>query len=322
MIFGVSLELTALLTSPPMNLLDLSDKDFSNSGDGNFEESSSEDFASVSSLDNDSSSMNSSKFSRVSDLASLIADDLSVLFGVDDEIDDLFSEDDDDDDGENVSMEENVIVTEPFGVDDEIDDLFSEDDDDDDGENLILAAIEVLDSKNGATKSRISKQIEASYGSVPAAHKTLLSHHLNKMRASGELALIKNNYLKVDRNTPPPRGRPSKPKEPVPEGTVISPPRLRGRPRKSLDPSNPIPAPSVSGRKRGRPRKTVVPSTGEEKGRSPPLTEGDSTLPPSAGEKRGRGRPRKVKTYAGGSGGERRGRGRPRKVEAAAPERV
>ncbi|KAI3825139.1 hypothetical protein L1987_06615 [Smallanthus sonchifolius] len=217
---------------------------------------------------------------------------------------------------------------------------------------LILAAIEALDSKKGANKSRISNQIQASYGSVPAAHKTLLSHHLNKMRASGELALIKNNYVKRDPNSPPPRGRgrPSKPKEPVPEGTFISPSRPRGRPRKSLEPFNPISAPSVSGRKRGRPRKTGMvvaapsvsgrkrgrprktetvvaptptPSIGEEKGRGPPrmvLTDGDSTLPPS-GEKKGRGRPRKVKTDADltllPSTGERRGRGRPRKVEAA-----
>ncbi|KAI3812169.1 hypothetical protein L1987_16875 [Smallanthus sonchifolius] len=60
------------------DLLDLSDKNFSHSGDGNFEESSEEDFASVSSLDNDSSSMNSSKFSSAGDLLSLTADDLSV----------------------------------------------------------------------------------------------------------------------------------------------------------------------------------------------------------------------------------------------------
>ncbi|KAL8196595.1 hypothetical protein R6Q57_024890 [Mikania cordata] len=60
------------------DLLDLSDKDFSNPGEGSFEESSEEDFASVSSQDNDSSSMNSSSFSNSGDLVSLTADQLAV----------------------------------------------------------------------------------------------------------------------------------------------------------------------------------------------------------------------------------------------------
>ncbi|KVH96210.1 HMG-Y-related protein B-like [Cynara cardunculus var. scolymus] len=157
---------------------------------------------------------------------------------------------------------------------------------------LILSAIEAVDDKNGANKSSISKQIEATYGSLPAAHSTLLSHHLNKMKASGQLLIIKNNYVKPDPNAPPRRGRgrPPKPKQDLPEGgTVASSPRPRGRPPKPRDDLPPVSAPkeaapSVTGRKRGRPPKLGKPAT---------------TAPAAAaagGERRGRGRPPKVKT--------------------------
>ncbi|CAI9275652.1 unnamed protein product [Lactuca saligna] len=56
------------------DLLDLSDKDFSTSGEESFEE----DFASVSSQDNDSNSLNSSNFLTTGDLVSLPADQLPV----------------------------------------------------------------------------------------------------------------------------------------------------------------------------------------------------------------------------------------------------
>ena len=81
---------------------------------------------------------------------------------------------------------------------------------------MILAAIEALDEAGGSNKSSISKHIEDTYGSLPAAHATLLSHHLNRMRQSGELVLVKNNYMKPDPNAPPRRGRgrPPKPKAP------------------------------------------------------------------------------------------------------------
>ncbi|KAK1423135.1 hypothetical protein QVD17_18430 [Tagetes erecta] len=170
---------------------------------------------------------------------------------------------------------------------------------------LINAAIEAIDSKNGANKSTISKQIEASYGNLPAAHKTLLSHHLNKMKASGELVVIKNNYVKPDPTSPPRRGRgrPAKVKEPVPEGAVVS--------------------PAVSGRKRGRPKKETAAD-----GSPPAKVKTDGDVAPVSGEKKGRGRPRK-ETAADGSpsakvkikgdvapvSGEKKGRGRPRKVK-------
>ncbi|CAK9134270.1 unnamed protein product [Ilex paraguariensis] len=152
---------------------------------------------------------------------------------------------------------------------------------------LIMEAIEALNDKNGSNKSSISKHIEDTCENLPAAHSTLLSHHLNKMKASGQLILIKNNYQKPDPNAPPRRGRgrPPKPKMLVPPGTVVSPPRPRGRPPKPRDPLAPPPpkkmkTSSASGRKRGRPPKAGTTAR-------PP--------PPPSGAPRGRGRPPKVK---------------------------
>ncbi|KAI3466961.1 hypothetical protein Pfo_023624 [Paulownia fortunei] len=159
---------------------------------------------------------------------------------------------------------------------------------------MILAAIEALNEKNGSNKSSISKHIEATYGNLPPAHSTLLTHHLNKMKSTGQLQFLKNNYLKPDPNAPPRRGRgrPPKPKTPLPPGTVPPPPRPRGRPPKSRDPTAPPPPPkpkatstsaTVSGKKRGRPPKAA--------------TAGLAAPPPPAasGAPRGRGRPPKVK---------------------------
>ncbi|CAI9296903.1 unnamed protein product [Lactuca saligna] len=150
---------------------------------------------------------------------------------------------------------------------------------------LIVAAIEVIDKKNGANKSAISKHIEATYGNLPAAHSTLLTHHLHKMKAAGQLIMVKNNYIKpeADASLRRGRGRPPKAKEPLPPDTVLSPVKPRGRPPKPRDPLAPMAVtPSVSGRKRGRPPKL-----------------GSSTVkatPSASGQRAGRGRPPKVKT--------------------------
>ncbi|GJV61760.1 HMG-Y-related protein B-like protein [Tanacetum coccineum] len=135
---------------------------------------------------------------------------------------------------------------------------------------LILAAIEAIGSKNGATKTKISRQILSTYDILPAAHTTLLSHHLNKMKASGQLVFVTNNYVIPDPNSSPKRGRgrPAKPKELVPEGTVAA-------------------TPTVSGQKRGRGR---PPKPGKKVAAAPVL------LP--SGERRGRGRPRKTPVAA------------------------
>ena len=156
---------------------------------------------------------------------------------------------------------------------------------------MILRAIEALSNANGSNKSSISKYIESTYGDLPAGHTALLSHHLNRMKDSGELVFWKNNYSKADPNAPPRRGRgrPPKPKDPLQPGMDLGPARPRGRPPK--DPNAPPKPPKVkavsspsfspSGKPRGRPRKMARPagglggaeegvgSTGKPRGRPP-----------------------------------------------------
>lgn len=123
---------------------------------------------------------------------------------------------------------------------------------------MIMEALDALKQAEGANKSSISRYIESKYGEMPPGHAELLSHHLTRMKDSGELLFIKNNYLKSGPDAPLKRGRgrPPKPKE-----TIPSPPKPRGRPRK--DPNEP-PAPkklkppssiSKPRKPRGRPKK-------------------------------------------------------------------
>ncbi|OMO55466.1 High mobility group, HMG-I/HMG-Y [Corchorus capsularis] len=155
---------------------------------------------------------------------------------------------------------------------------------------LILNALEALNDKNGSNKTSISKYIESKYGDLPAGHTTLLAHHLNRMKETGELVFWKNNYMKADPNAPPRRGRgrPPKPKDPLEPASVLGPARPRGRPPK--DPNAPTrspkpKSPSGSGKPRGRPRKMARPSGGI----------GVSSTSTMVTGVRGRGRPPKVK---------------------------
>ncbi|XP_010032709.2 HMG-Y-related protein A isoform X1 [Eucalyptus grandis] len=158
---------------------------------------------------------------------------------------------------------------------------------------MIVAALEALKEPGGSNKTSISKYIESKYGDLPAGHSQLLSHHLNRMKESGELVFWKNNYSIPDPNAPPRRGRgrPPKPKDSLPAAMAapLAPPRPRGRPPK--DPSGPKQVkPKVSagsGRPRGRPRKMAKP-TGGLGG----LAEATAS---AVGSGRPRGRPPKVK---------------------------
>ncbi|KAM3016593.1 hypothetical protein FF2_000593 [Malus domestica] len=65
---------------------------------------------------------------------------------------------------------------------------------------MIMAAIEALNDSNGSSKSVIAKHIESTYRDLPESHTALLAHHLNKMKDTDELVLVKNNYMKPDPN--------------------------------------------------------------------------------------------------------------------------
>ncbi|KAE8663876.1 HMG-Y-related protein A [Hibiscus syriacus] len=151
---------------------------------------------------------------------------------------------------------------------------------------MIMETIEALNEKDGSNMASITKHIELTHSDLPENHYTLLSHHLNLMKQSGELVMSNDNYMKPDPNGPPKRGRgrPPKPKSPLPPDAVVSSPRPRGRPPKPRDLSAP-PKP-----------KTPV-STGRPRGRPPKKAKTTATVtapPPPPGVKRGRGRPPKV----------------------------
>ena len=150
-----------------------------------------------------------------------------------------------------------------------------------------MSAIDALNDKNGVSKSVLTKQIESTYGDLPPAFTTLLTHHLDVMKQTGQLLFVKNNYMKPDPNAPPKRGRgrPPKPKVPLPPGAVVSPPRPRGRPPKSRDPFAPI----------SQPKKKPSSGSGRPRGRPPKYPKPAPTSVPVASPPRGRGRPPKIK---------------------------
>lgn len=167
---------------------------------------------------------------------------------------------------------------------------------------MILAAIDGLGQKTGSNKSAISKYIEGKYGELPPAHSSLLTAHLARMKESGELIFLKNNYFRADAPDAPPkrgRGRPPKardPNAPPPAPKTASPsPRPRGRPPKAKDPLDAAVAQATAGmpKARGRPpKKAKTEASPAAAPRTPaPAPAGDGSAP----VKRGRGRPPKVR---------------------------
>ncbi|CAL9095780.1 unnamed protein product [Musa textilis] len=162
---------------------------------------------------------------------------------------------------------------------------------------MIMEAIEALNEKNGSNKSAISKYIETKYGELPPSHSSLLTAHLSRMRESGELLFIKNNYFRPGADVPPKRGRgrppkpkpKPKPKPELPTGAVLPQPRPRGRPPKPKDPLAAAVAKATAGlpRRRGRPPKAARSAASG--------TAAPAAAAAGSGVKRGRGRPPKVK---------------------------
>nr|AAA32718.1 DNA-binding protein [Avena sativa] len=150
---------------------------------------------------------------------------------------------------------------------------------------MILEAIESLNDKVGSNKSAISKYIEGKYGDMPPTHGSLLTAHLARMKETGELLFLKNNYFRTDAPDAPPK-------------------RGRGRPPKVKDPNAPPPPPKPSsGRPRGRPAKAKDP---EAEAANPPKKPKAAPAPTPA-------------PAADGSTPAKRGRGRPPKVRPAEP---
>ncbi|XP_078438487.1 HMG-Y-related protein A-like [Wolffia australiana] len=148
---------------------------------------------------------------------------------------------------------------------------------------MILEAIDGLNEKTGSSKAKISKYIESKHGDLPSDHAEQISDQLTKMKDAGEIVFAKNNYMRPDPNSPAKRsrGRPPKPKEPLPEGYVAPAPKPRGRPPKAKD---------------GLSAKLAKVAEGLPKRRGRPPNKQPKKAPaPAAGAKRGRGRPPKAK---------------------------
>lgn len=170
---------------------------------------------------------------------------------------------------------------------------------------MVMGAIEELNAKEGSSKEAIANYIESNYADLPPTHATLVTHTLEKLKQTGQLIMSLNDTYFINQppttlpdvhdpthnglSSPPikrGRGRPPKPKVPLPPGVVQQSPRPRGRPPKPRDPlapaSRPIKPPS-SGRPRGRPPKKSTQEGGPA---------GNTVV--VGGVKRGRGRPRKT----------------------------
>ncbi|WZY78535.1 hypothetical protein YC2023_024919 [Brassica napus] len=87
--------------------------------------------------------------------------------------------------------------------------------------------MEAIGTSNGCNKTAIVKHIESTQITLPPSHLTLLNYHLNRMKQSGQIVIVKNNYTKPDPNAPPKRGR-GRPPKPKPEGENKG---TTGRPR-------------------------------------------------------------------------------------------
>ncbi|KAJ0228854.1 hypothetical protein HA466_0321440 [Hirschfeldia incana] len=150
---------------------------------------------------------------------------------------------------------------------------------------MIMEAIEASNDAKGCSKTAILKHIETTQTHLPPSHLTLLDYHLNQMKQSGQIVILKNNYMKPDTN-PKPLGDSSHVAVTTSPSVYLL--RLRVRPTPSLtNEKAKVPAPSVSGRPRGRPpkKKQTVVQEGDDGGK----TQGNK------GVSRGRRRPPKMK---------------------------
>ncbi|KAI9165006.1 hypothetical protein LWI28_005911 [Acer negundo] len=59
---------------------------------------------------------------------------------------------------------------------------------------MIYAAITALKEKGGSSKIAVGKHIEQTYLNLPANHSTLLTQHLQRLKNTGHLIMVKKSY--------------------------------------------------------------------------------------------------------------------------------
>ena len=212
---------------------------------------------------------------------------------------------------------------------------------------MITTAIGALNEPTGSSKKAIAKYLERTYGDLPPSHPALLTHHLKRLRNSGQVVMVKHSYMLPrsgdddarahahahalalpphpgpDSGPKRGRGRPPKPKLPAQptsesvlvavglvDGPVSSPKRGPGRPPKSGAVRGPRPK-SLDGVKRrpGRPPKAAQLGGG--------VVPGARTGGVVNVSGRRRGRPPKILSVGAGVGGSLsvKRRGRPPKAD-------
>ncbi|KAJ0047925.1 hypothetical protein Pint_17022 [Pistacia integerrima] len=186
---------------------------------------------------------------------------------------------------------------------------------------MISSAITALKEKDGSSKRAIAKYIEKVYANLlPPNHSALLTHHLKRLKNTGQLVMVKKSY-KLPRSDDvaasiiPPESNNVIPENATAVSSAHGPKtgRGRGRPPKATNSDSVLASLGLVDqpkRGRGRPKKgdvVVVAPRGPMKGRG---------RPPKA-KKRGPGRPKKPKSVTG-----KLGPGRPPKVQAQGQEQL
>lgn len=66
---------------------------------------------------------------------------------------------------------------------------------------MIAATITALNERDGSSKRAIAKYIETHYSGLPPTHTALLTHHLKRLKANGQLVMVKKSYALPTRST-------------------------------------------------------------------------------------------------------------------------